>query len=421
MFEVPDDRRYLESHEWITTADPIRVGITEFAQDELGDVVFVELPETGDTVTADDSFGVVESIKAVSDLYAPVSGEVTAVNEELFDRPELVNESPYDEGWMLELSVEGDEAFDDLLSPRSTASRSNERESVRTARARRDRVDARCGRCRRGGRTVRHPRRRRVRRRVRNQFEIRSSGANRGRGDALAQPRPRRVSGSGSLRPLRPVPGFGPLSPVGVSHLLHAVPARDHPGLPAGPVRVPVVRRRVDRTAGRELFDVRRRDCPGRGRAPRRSRPASERVDRHRPRPPPRGEGGRPRQLRRGGRPLGRDVPDGRRCCRRRRTLRTRRRRHRHGVRGVADGPRGRRALARFDWEPRRRQRRAVLSRLRPARAGTPRRACERGSRRRRRRGRRSRTLDELRHGTRPLRHPRGVPPAGPGEAGRGQ
>jgi glycine cleavage system H protein len=117
MFEVHDDRRYLESHEWITTDDPIRVGITAFAQDELGDVVFVELPEAGDTVAAGDSFGVVESIKAVSDLYAPVSGEVTAVNEELFDRPELVNESPYDEGWMLELSVESDEAFDDLLSP----------------------------------------------------------------------------------------------------------------------------------------------------------------------------------------------------------------------------------------------------------------------------------------------------------------
>jgi glycine cleavage system H protein len=116
MFEVPDDRRYLESHEWITTDDPVRVGITAFAQDELGDVVFVELPEAGETVTAGDPFGVVESIKAVSDLYAPASGEVTAVNEALFDRPELVNEDPYGEGWMLELSLEGDEAFEGLLS-----------------------------------------------------------------------------------------------------------------------------------------------------------------------------------------------------------------------------------------------------------------------------------------------------------------
>ncbi|WP_152042122.1 glycine cleavage system protein GcvH [Salinigranum salinum] len=115
MFEVPDDRRYLESHEWITTDAPTRVGITDFAQDELGDVVFVELPQEGDTVSAGDSFGVVESIKAVSDLYAPVSGEVVAVNEELFDRPELVNEDPFGDGWMLELDAD-DASFDDLLS-----------------------------------------------------------------------------------------------------------------------------------------------------------------------------------------------------------------------------------------------------------------------------------------------------------------
>jgi glycine cleavage system H protein len=115
MFEVPDDRRYLESHEWITTDAPTRVGITEFAQDELGDVVFVELPEAGDSVTAGESFGVVESIKAVSDLYAPASGEVVSVNEALFDRPELVNEDPFGDGWMLELDAEVD-GGDDLLS-----------------------------------------------------------------------------------------------------------------------------------------------------------------------------------------------------------------------------------------------------------------------------------------------------------------
>jgi glycine cleavage system H protein len=103
-FEVPDELRYLESHEWTTTGDDtVRVGVSDFAQDELGDVVFVELPEVGDEITAGDAFGVVESIKAVSDLYAPVSGEVVAVNEELFDRPELVNEDPYGDGWMLEV------------------------------------------------------------------------------------------------------------------------------------------------------------------------------------------------------------------------------------------------------------------------------------------------------------------------------
>ena len=116
-FDVPDDNRYRESHEWISTDAPHRVGITDFAQDELGDVVFVELPEAGDAVSAGEEFGVVESIKAVSDLYAPVSGEVTAVNEALFDSPELVNDDPFGEGWMLEVDPSDDGELDALLSP----------------------------------------------------------------------------------------------------------------------------------------------------------------------------------------------------------------------------------------------------------------------------------------------------------------
>ncbi|MFB6121153.1 MAG: glycine cleavage system protein GcvH [Halobacteriaceae archaeon] len=114
-FDVPADRRYRESHEWVRPADG-RVGISDFAQDELGDVVFVELPGEGDHVERGDTFGVVESIKAVSDLYAPVSGEVVAVNDALEQAPELVNEDPYGEGWLLE--VEFDEAdLDALLTP----------------------------------------------------------------------------------------------------------------------------------------------------------------------------------------------------------------------------------------------------------------------------------------------------------------
>jgi glycine cleavage system H protein len=117
MFEVPEDRKYLESHEWATVdGETATVGISDFAQDELGDVVFVELPDEGDDLTQGEAFGVIESIKAVSDLYAPVSGTVVAVNEELFDRPELVNEDPYGEGWMLEVEVTGEGAFDELLS-----------------------------------------------------------------------------------------------------------------------------------------------------------------------------------------------------------------------------------------------------------------------------------------------------------------
>lgn len=103
-FEIPDDRQYLETHEWARIDDDTaRIGISEFAQDELGDIVFVETPETGETITQQEEFGVVESIKAVSDLYAPLSGTVSAVNEELFNAPELVNEDPYGDGWMLEL------------------------------------------------------------------------------------------------------------------------------------------------------------------------------------------------------------------------------------------------------------------------------------------------------------------------------
>lgn len=115
-FDVPDDRKYLESHEWVTTGDTARIGISDFAQDELGDVVFVELPAEGDSVAHGDEFGVVESIKAVSDLYSPVSGEVVAVNEALQDQPELVNDDPYGEGWMLEVEPSDPDEFDELLS-----------------------------------------------------------------------------------------------------------------------------------------------------------------------------------------------------------------------------------------------------------------------------------------------------------------
>ncbi|ELY45999.1 glycine cleavage system protein GcvH [Natronorubrum tibetense] len=116
-FEIPDDRRYLESHEWALEENgTVRVGISDFAQDELGDVVFVELPEAGDELTQEDEFGVIESIKAVSDLYAPVSGEVTAINEDLFDAPELVNEDPFGEGWMLEIDADDTDELQALLS-----------------------------------------------------------------------------------------------------------------------------------------------------------------------------------------------------------------------------------------------------------------------------------------------------------------
>jgi len=116
-FTVPDDLRYLDSHEWVqVTDDSARIGISDFAQDELGDVVFVDLPSEGDDLAAGDDFGVVESIKAVSDIYSPVSGTVTAVNGDLADRPELINEDPYGDGWLIEVDLDDESELDDLLS-----------------------------------------------------------------------------------------------------------------------------------------------------------------------------------------------------------------------------------------------------------------------------------------------------------------
>ena len=114
--EYPDDLKYTEEHEWVLIEDDIvTVGITDFAQDALGDVVFVELPEEGAEVESGKSFGVVESVKAVSDIYAPVSGEVVEVNEELPDTPELVNTSPYEDGWMVKIKLSDTGELDDLL------------------------------------------------------------------------------------------------------------------------------------------------------------------------------------------------------------------------------------------------------------------------------------------------------------------
>jgi len=116
-FEVPGDLSYLDTHEWVQVTDgTARIGISDFAQDELGDVVFVELPDVGDELTKGEAFGVVESIKAVSDIYAPVSGTVTATNDALETAPELVNEAPFGEGWFLELELADDPELDDLLS-----------------------------------------------------------------------------------------------------------------------------------------------------------------------------------------------------------------------------------------------------------------------------------------------------------------
>lgn len=114
--EFPEEFKYTEEHEWVQIeGDVVTVGITDFAQDALGDVVFVELPEVGYQAEAGKTFGVVESVKAVSDLYSPVTGEVVEINEELPDTPELVNSSPYEGAWMLKIKLADAAELDDLL------------------------------------------------------------------------------------------------------------------------------------------------------------------------------------------------------------------------------------------------------------------------------------------------------------------
>ncbi len=113
----PTDRKYAKEHEWVKLDEELAwVGITDYAQEQLGDIVYVELPQPGDGVAQFESFGIIESVKAASDLFAPVSGEVVAFNEELVDRPELVNQDPYGDGWMLKIQPEDESEMDALMT-----------------------------------------------------------------------------------------------------------------------------------------------------------------------------------------------------------------------------------------------------------------------------------------------------------------
>ena len=117
MSEIPAELRYAASHEWAKNDDGVvTVGITEHAQDAMGDLVYVELPEVGQVVAAGDEAGVVESVKAASDIYAPVSGEVIEINESLEDEPELVNNAPYEGGWLFKIQMSEETDLDNLLT-----------------------------------------------------------------------------------------------------------------------------------------------------------------------------------------------------------------------------------------------------------------------------------------------------------------
>lgn len=122
MADIPQDLHYTKEHEWLRKKDGgYQVGVTAFAVEQLGDVTMVELPEVGDALEREQVFGTVESVKAVSDLFAPISGKVTKINEALEDAPEAVNESPYSEGWLVEIEASDADEIEGLLDPAAYA------------------------------------------------------------------------------------------------------------------------------------------------------------------------------------------------------------------------------------------------------------------------------------------------------------
>ncbi len=123
MSNIPEELKYAKTHEWVKLRDDgtVEVGITDHAQSELGDMVFVELPEVGQTFSAGDECAVVESVKSASDLYAPVTGEVTEVNEDLTDSPEILNQDSYEKGWIFRMTLEHETELDDLLDAEAYA------------------------------------------------------------------------------------------------------------------------------------------------------------------------------------------------------------------------------------------------------------------------------------------------------------
>ena len=115
--DYPEGLKYSKEHEWVLVENDVAtIGITEFAQDELGDIVYVELPQVGEKISMDDPFGSVESVKAVSDIFAPISGSVVEVNDTLPDSPEIINEDPYGDGWMLKVQMTDKDELKELMS-----------------------------------------------------------------------------------------------------------------------------------------------------------------------------------------------------------------------------------------------------------------------------------------------------------------
>lgn len=115
--DTPSDLKYTEEHEWLRVdGDTVEIGITDYAQGELGDIVFVELPSVGDQIERGESFGTIEAVKAVSDLYAPITGKVTEINESLEDDPTVINRDPYGDGWMIKVEISDSSEIEKLLT-----------------------------------------------------------------------------------------------------------------------------------------------------------------------------------------------------------------------------------------------------------------------------------------------------------------
>jgi glycine cleavage system H protein len=123
MAEIPNNLKFLDSHEWARLEEDgtVTVGISDHAQGLLGDIVFVELPDTGKTINKQDDIAIVESVKAASDVYSPLSGEIVSVNEALNDNPELINSSPYDDGWFFKIKPQNNDELEDLLDAEAYA------------------------------------------------------------------------------------------------------------------------------------------------------------------------------------------------------------------------------------------------------------------------------------------------------------
>ena len=115
--KIPAELKYSQDHEWTRSGeDAVRIGISDYAQDQRGDIIFVDLPQVGDSLEKGDEFGSIESVKAVSDLFMPIGGEIVSINEELEDAPELVNESPYGKGWIIEVKPDDPAELDSLMN-----------------------------------------------------------------------------------------------------------------------------------------------------------------------------------------------------------------------------------------------------------------------------------------------------------------